>query len=349
MSTHVCPVVKIAMQPHPNADALSVMEVMGWEVCLRTAEWTDGQLAVYVPPDYCVPDTEIFAWLKSDSKNWNRVRTRKFRQRYSHGIMIPAPQGLREGDNAMETLGITRYEPPMPISAGGDNETGPQGFYPKYDVENYQRYKSAFNIGEEVIATEKIHGANARFVFTWEDKDCFDTYPNGKSKGIHVLEEGRMWAGSRTNWKAKDDKNLWWQALAQNPWIEKWCKRNPGLVVYGEVFGQVQNLKYGTKPGQVCFRAFDILHHDHWMDYDEARNKARMLSGWNSDLLWVPEVYRGPFDEDILMQLALEDSSFGDAEHMREGLVIRPAKERHDPALGRVQLKMVSPRYLEKN
>ena len=326
MSTHDCPVVKIAMKPHPNADALSVMEVTGWEVCLRTEDWTDGQLAVYVPPDYVVPESELFVWLKSSSKNWNRIRTRKFRNRYSHGIMVPAPEGLKEGDNAMEALGIIRYEPPLPLSAGGDNERGPAGFYPKYDVENYQRYKAAFTVGEEVVATEKIHGANARFVWI----------------------EDRIWAGSRTNWKAQDEKNLWWQALAQNPWIEEWCNRNEGLVVYGEVFGQVQNLKYGSKPGQVFFRAFDILHHDRWMDYDEARNKARMFSRWEADLCWVPEVYRGPFDEEALIEFAMGDSAFADASHMREGVVVRPVKERKDPDLGRVQLKIVSPRYLEK-
>jgi len=169
-----------------------------------------------------------------------------------------------------------------------------------------------------------VHNCNARFVWT----------------------EDRIWAGSRTNWKAEDEKNLWWQALKQNPWIEEWCKRNEGFVVYGEVFGQVQNLKYGSKPGQVMFRAFDILHHDRWMDYDEARNKARMYSRWNADLMWVPEVYRGPFDEEALAELALGDSSLAD--HMREGIVVQPVKERRDPDLGRVQLKIVSPRYLEK-
>jgi len=317
MSTHICPVIRIQKQPHPNADALSVQEIMGWEVCMRSDDWTDGQLAVYIPPDYVVPDTEIFAWLKSDSSNWNRIRTRKFRQRYSHGILVPAPEGLNEGDDAMEVLGIVRYEPPLPLSAGGDNERGPAGFYPKYDVENYQRYKAALVAGEEVVITEKIHGANARYVWA----------------------EDRIWCGSRTNWKAEDNKNLWWQGLKQNEWIYHWCKRNPGKVLYGEVFGQVQNLKYGAKPGQIFFRVFDILDKDRWMSYDEVRELLSMME-------MVPLLYRGPFDEEKAMELALGDSSLAD--HMREGVVVSPVVERVDPELGRVKLKIVSPRYLEK-
>jgi len=185
MSTHGVSVFHIQeIKPHPNADSLGIIDANGWDVIIKLGDFNVGDLVIHVEPDYVVPDTELFAWLKSDSKNWNRVRTRKFRGRYSHGIMVPAPEGLNEDDNAMETLGIVRYEPPLPLSAGGDNERAPKGFYPKYDVENYQRYKAAFTAGEEVIATEKIHG-------------CFraDTpvmLANGEYRAISELQAGDM-------------------------------------------------------------------------------------------------------------------------------------------------------------
>lgn len=317
MSTHNCPVIRIKKQPHPNADNLSIQEIMGWEVCMRSDEWADGQMAVYIPPDYVVPDVELFSWLKTDSVGWNRIRTRKFRGRYSHGILVEAPSGVKEGDDAMELLGIVRYEPPLPAAAGGDNEKGPRGFYPKYDVENYQRYRHLLVEGEEVVVTEKIHGANARFVWT----------------------EGRMWCGSRTNWKSRSDENLWWRALAQNEWLEEWCRDHQGLVLYGEVFGQVQDLKYDTKPGQYLVRIFDILDKDKWVEFDDAQRQR--------GIEWVPFLYRGLFNEDICMNLAMGNSIIG--KHMREGVVVKPIKERQDGEIGRVQLKIVSPRYLEKS
>jgi len=324
MSTHNCPVIKVDMQKHPDADALPVMEIMGYEICMRTSDWENGQLAVYIPADYYVPDTEPFQFLKPENpKNdsWRRTRTRKFRGRYSFGFLIPLPEEashLNVGDNAMDTLGIIRYEPPENTMAG-DNETPPEGFFPRYDIENYQTFKSVLGENEEIVATEKIHGANARFVFT----------------------DGRFRAGSRTNWKKKDSTCMWWKAVDQNPWIEEWCTQNPDIAVYGEVFGNVQNLKYGAIGGQIFFRAFDLLSGTEWIPYDQAREMAGEL------LQWAPELYRGSLDIDRLSAIILKDSTL--ANHMMEGCVIRPLTERTDPAFGRVLFKLVSPRYLEKN
>ena len=320
MSTHNCPVVRIKKEVHPNADALSIMEIEGFNVCLRSDDWEDGQLAAHIPADYWVPDTEHFAWLKSDSANWQRTRTRKFRGMYSYGFLVPLSEdcGLSEGDNAMEYLDVIRYEPPEDTRAG-DNESPPEGFFPKYDVENYQKFKGIFGEDEEIVMTEKIHGANARFMY----------------------KDGRMWAGSRTNWKKNDPSCMWWKAVEQNPWIAEWCEANPDIAVYGEVFGNVQNLKYGAIGGQIFFRAFDLLRGNEWISYDQAREMAGDL------LQWAPELYRGYLDIEALNAIILKDSTL--AKHMMEGGVIRPVVERQDSNLGRVFVKLVSPRYLEKN
>ena len=65
---------------------------------------------------------------------------------------------------------------------------------------------------------------------------------------------------------------------------------------------------------------------------------------------WVPLVYRGPFNKDMLLAEAEGNSLWPKAEsQIREGLVIKPIVERIDSMLGRVQLKMISNKYLEKN
>ena len=358
MSTHVVEVIKVKLNPHPNADSLSIVQVHGWECAVRTQDWEDGDLAAYIPPDSVVPETEPFAFLKSDSQNWNRIRARRFRGRISLGLLVPAPKGAKEGDDVMEQMGITHYEPPMPLSSGGDNEKAPSGYYPTYDVENFNRYGDVFREREEVIATEKINGESARYVWVQQDLEggCNIDWVDGepKTSAVVVGKSGRMYCSSHYNWKKQDEKNTWWQALKQNPWIEEWCRANPGLVLYGETFGYVKNYKYGAKPGQVFFRVFDILDKDRWMGVDEITDRGwgRPTLGSDTGILaqlhWVPEVYRGPFDEAKLRELAEEDSLIDGANHLREGIVISPVKERVDPSLGRVKLKIVSPRYLEK-
>jgi RNA ligase (TIGR02306 family) len=168
-----------------------------------------------------------------------------------------------------------------------------------------------------------VHNSNARYVYA-QDK-------NG---------EWKLFCGSRTKWMAEDDKNIWWMASRQNPNIDAWCKANLGKILYGEVFGQVQNLKYGAKTNDIFFRPFAILEKQQWIDYDQC---IKLTQGM---LDWVPLVYRGPFDEKKLLELAELDSLIPGANHMREGVVIVPVQERVDPELGRVCLKMVSNRYL---
>ena len=53
---------------------------------------------------------------------------------------------------------------------------------------------------------------------------------------------------------------------------------------------------------------------------------------------------RGPFSKEILPNLA-EGKAF-QGEHIREGVVIRPIKERFDYGPGRVILKKINPDYL---
>lgn len=78
------------------------------------------------------------------------------------------------------------------------------------------------------------------------------------------------------------------------------------------------------------------------MDFDEAHEIGASLS-------WVPLVYRGPFDKDKALAFAEGDSLYPLAENIREGVVVKPIHERVDPKIGRVQLKIVSNKYLEKS
>lgn len=318
VAEHTCDVVRIKLEPHPNADSLSLVMVGDFQCVVRTLDWSDDDLAVYIPPDSVVPKSKEFAFLEDHL----RVKARRLRGEWSVGLLIPAPVGAELGEDYMERLGVIHYEPKIHghFTTGGDNVTPPRGFLPNYDVLNFRKYSGVFVDGEEVIATEKIHGANARF-------SCVDDV---------------MFCGSRKFWKQKNETNLWWKALSQNPALEAWLRHHQEYAVYGEVFGQVQNLKYGASNQRIFFAAFDILKKDKWLDYDEAREIG-------SPLTWVPTIYRGPFDKDKIIDLAEGDSQWEGADHYLEGVVVKPTHERTDRKIGRVQLKVVGNRYLSKS
>lgn len=325
-STHKTECVRVHLEPHPNADSLSVVKIWGFQVCVRTADWQEGALGAYVVPDSVV-DTKRpeFAFL-GDHK---RIRVKKLRGVLSQGLLVPAPPYAIDGEDVAEILGVTRYEPPVAgdpgtpgfhPNSGGEATRGPAGWYPKYDVDAWHRYKHLFTSGEEVIATEKLHGASGRW----------------------CVREGITYCGSRTEWKTQTERNQWWLAFNACPAVRDFCNANQDLTVYGEVYGMVGGFPYGVPRGGVRIGVFDILRAGAWLPPLEARTLS-------PDLPWVPILYQGPYDEAKLLALAEKDTTMPGARHMSEGLVVKPMQERTCLEIGRVQLKLVSNRYYEKS
>jgi RNA ligase (TIGR02306 family) len=371
-STHKVEVVPVQLTPHPNADKLSIIPVWGYTYCGTTTEWQDKKLGAFCPPDSLVPvDRPEFDFLAPKAKfnehsqkigpgerAYARIRAKRLRGVVSYGLMVAPPEGAIEGSDVTEALEVKHYEEPIANEAKGRSSnqatTGPAAVYsPKYDLDSFQRYaKQMFTEGEPVIATEKIHGENGRWLF----------------------HDGKFYCGSRTEWKAEYAKvniseeelrnkgvpedrieqimkrvletpfelNKWWKGLRSTPTLEKWLQEHPGMIVYGELYGCVKNIKYGTQPNEVRIAAFDILNGNTWIDAEEARLFAE-------DIPWVPLVAVIQYDFDRLVELAEGNSLIPGANHYREGIVVSPLHERIHPRLGRVKLKIVSPTYLEKN
>lgn len=318
--------VKVLKMPkfgnHPNADKLCITTLFkGFPVVFQKGLYKEGDLVAYIPTDSVVPtDREEFKWLDDGKgKGKVRIRAKRLRGLPSMGVLMPAPAGTQEGDDIKDIFGITKYEEPEPISTGGDEERDP-GYAPKYNVESYRKYGSAFKAGEEVVVTEKIHGANGMFLF----------------------RDGRLWVRSHNQYKKEFDSDgkpttsMWW-GIARKLKLAENMKSIPNLAVYGEVYGQVQDLKYGHEKGQISFRAFDVYDTatGRFLDYEKAKT-ATTLAG----IPYVPVLYHGPFDETKIEPMADGKSTLAD--NIREGIVIKPAIERFDEVLGgRVILKLV--------
>lgn len=380
VDTHKVEVVPVKLEPHPNADRLSVVRVYNFQVVVNTADWQGVDKAAYVQPDSVMPDKPEYRFLKDTSslrkereELWEklqpdhesdlaradydekiraleakidantkhlRITVKKLRGIVSMGMLLPAPEGSQIGDDVAELLGVTHYEPP-PIEerqAGDDVAPAPPAIYaPKYDVESIYKYADCFEAGEPVYVTEKLDGQNARYVSTLGEPYSVQT----PTKAAQYMNY-HFHAGSRTEWKKREGGSNWWKAVDQNPWIKNWMEDNPERVLYGEVFGWVQPLKYGAKPGELFFRAFDIMEGAEFWDAERFVEAV-------PESFRVPSLGTMPFDFGKLQALADGPSLVKGAGHMREGIVIKPLRERKHWKLGRVMLKMVSNAYLEKS
>ena len=126
------------------------------------------------------------------------------------------------------------------------------------------------------------------------------------------------------------------------------------MFVLGEVFGHgVQDLHYGastSKDERLGFRCFDI--------YIGLPGQGRYLNDDELDAACedmgierVPVLYRGPFSRDVMKEYTDgKETVSGNGMHIREGIVMKPVKERRDDlsGLGRVMLKSVSEKYLTR-
>lgn len=316
-STHRCDVVQVHLETHPNADTLSIVRIWGYVVVVRTADWAEGQLAAYVVPDSIVdPSRPEFSSLRGHE----RIRVKRLRGIVSQGLLVPAPSGAREGDDVAEQLGIRRWEPLIAPESTPQAGSAPPGIYPVYAVESWHRYRHLLEAGEGVVVTEKIHGANIRAV--WRD--------------------GRIWVGSRTEWKRPDcDGCLHLDAVQRAPWVHAWCREHEGYALYGEVYGRVSELRYGLGDEREI-RAFDVLDPSgQWVDVGVF---WRMVPEDHR----VPYLCSGDYSAALLAEMAEGPSRVPGADHVREGCVIRPAHERTDPEIGRVILKLVGNGYHER-
>ena len=112
------------------------------------------------------------------------------------------------------------------------------------------------------------------------------------------------------------------------------------VVLYGEIVGSdVQSLDYGYK-GHEGYYAFDLMIDGRYVDYWTFTTAC-----WLYDVPRVPVLYDGPYDFDLVREFA-KGETFLDAEHIREGVVVRSLIERHDPKVGRAIMKYVSDDYL---
>lgn len=317
MSTFRIEVVPVKLEPHPNADSLSIVKVFGFTCCVRTESWVGVEKAAYVPPDSIVDTTRPeFSFLGDKT----RVKAMRLRGVSSFGLLAPVPDHCQIGDDVTELLGVTHYDPPEIFSPGGEAERPPEGYHPSYDVESGRRWDRLFSPGELVHVTCKIHGSSGRFYW---DK-----------------ENSRFHCGSRNEWKKEESGAMWWRILNQTPELQGFLRNNPDITVYGEVYGQVQDLKYGQTG--IKLAVFDLLRGSTWIDQEEARELGKNLP-------WVPEIARNfPFDAEKISTMAEGKSLIPGADHMREGVVVRPMKERTCNEIGRVITKYVGVDYLSR-
>ena len=320
----VCRIEKVL--PHPNADLLELAHIKGWQCVVPKGKYAPGSLVTYVPIDAVLP-VELSERLGITKYLSNgRVRCAKLRGEPSFGVIMDRENtSWAEGTDVRERYGITKYVPPLRPSAG--DAAPPNPLFVSYtDVENLRNFPLVFAEGEEVVMTEKLHGTNCR---------------------VGVVE-GETMAGSmevrrvRPAEGAEACNTYWFPATLPGvkELLNALSASHRQVILFGEVFGsKVQNLNYGRK-GELGFAAFDLLVDERYLDAPEYEALCA-----THGVPTVPVLHRGAFSLERVKELAEGPTTLGGG-HVREGVVVRPVRERIDPKVGRAVLKYIGDGYL---
>lgn len=364
-STHKVEVVPVVVaRPHPNADRLGIITVFGGYDCvINLADWQGVKLAAYIPPDNMVDTLRPeFSFLMKDAKadGKARIRARKIRGVTSFGLLVPAPPGSQEGDDVTAALGVEHYTPGESNATGrkllsGEAATPPGILIPEYGLESLRRYPHLIPEGTPVQLTEKLDGSNARYVYHEGQYYCGSHYSWKKEFLPTVTVEDLLSRGvdaeraaALCGEKKAPALSSFWAPLRAYPGLAEFLKMNPDWVVFGEIYGNTNCIKYGFSRDPIMginrFAAFECYHPIHgWMlgtSFQQVMQKAGIPTA--------PVIADSvPYSFDSVKVHAdgptlAPDSSPG---VIREGVVVTPVNQYVDSRFGRLKLKCVGDEF----
>jgi RNA ligase (TIGR02306 family) len=382
MSTINVEVVTIeAILPHPDADKLEVVQVLGSQCCSLKGKHHVGETVLWFPPDLLIPEPvaealQVAKYLKGatypgDTKQTHcKVAACRLRGIPSHGFVSSLDEAFRaalvlnqpgESDKAArvfaeimattlgtsarvdELFGAVKYEPPARGTPGAPRAKGFNADAAP-DCPAFHKYTDIENAYKYLQVLEE--GTPVRI--TEKVHGCnirlgLVRMPNG---------DFDFQVGShKVNWKPVDAKGntpVWWQFLTEEivNLLTDLCDGQNDVIVFGELFGPgVQDMDYGAGEN-LGLRVFDISVNKVYLNWAEL-HMACVAHG----VQLVPLLYIGPFSKAVLDEHTYGPTQVADPEAIRckfkdrEGCVVTPLVEQYDYRLGRVILKSISADY----
>ena len=322
------------LSPIEGADKIELATIDGWKVVVaKDVNHKVGDLIVYCEVDSFLPIREEFEFLRkssykkmADGNEGFRLKTIKLRGQISQGLIVPLDVLLTHGvssDDVFEgldvtgTLGIIKYEPPVPAQLAGQVKGLFPSFLKKTDEERiqnltkeYQRYTL-----EKFYVTEKLDGSSVTY----------------------YVKDGVFGVCSRNLDLLEDENNTMWKFAITTGLREKMIGLGKNIAVQGEIIGEgIQGNPY-KRIGQTVkiFNGFDIDKYD-YLSLSDLLDLTNVLELKTVPILDLSFTLPDTIDE---LLLTAEGKSILNLKTEREGLVIRS----HDR---KISFKVISNKFL---
>lgn len=286
------------IKPIENADAIECSVVNGgWPVVVKKGEYKVGDVAIYLEIDSWVPH-ELAPFLSKgrEPREYNGVKgerllTVKLRGQISQGLLLPvtaefiinkfgAGPGAKFTDyvgfEVTQTLGIQKWEPPIPAQLQGTMKGNFPHFIPKTDQERCQ------NLRKDIFETHK--------------DECYEvtTKLDGSSMTVYV-KDGEVGVCSRNIDLKETEGNSFWKAARDQNIVDTLVKlsieRGEEYAIQGELIGEGIQGNPEKLKGQ-RFYLFDVYNitHGYYLKPNERRAVFERLVEMGADIEHVPIV-----------------------------------------------------------
>lgn len=367
MSDFKVPYTKILrIDPHPNADRLSLATVYGFQVVIQKDKYSINQPIVFVPVDSILDpklEAKLFPEGSKIKLNRSRIRQIRIRQFPSQGMIID-PSEVSDIINLnkvpLETdlssvLKISKYEPPEigPSQTLGKqkhrNKIQDHPLFHKYNgIGNIKWYPNMFQDGQQVTVQCKLHGTNAR-----ASKLPFvaNTLWKRLKKWFGFAKEFELCYGSnnveisaRRGYTGYYGVDLYGETFKK---MDIFSKLKLGETVFGEIIGPniQKNYTYGLTENRFVLFDVKILQPDgtqKWLTPIEVNQFAK-----DRDFEMVPILYEGPYNKEYISTLVSGPSVYCPQQKIREGIVIKAWE--YSIEGNKQALKWINPEYLEQD
>lgn len=329
----------LEVNEHPNADALELATVLGWQVVVRKGQFEAGEHIVYVGLDSILPEHEEFEFL---AKQKYRIKTAKLRGEMSYGIVFSistlnnvafgSESVLKHytiGQDVTELMGVKKYEKPQPKCQ--DAKGGfPTSIIKKTDEERLQNIPYILDeIGDrEIYLAVKADGSSITALkvdgeFSLCSRNMDLKEPNSEA------EASKFWSASY-KYLLKDIPD--------------------GHYVQAELIGEgIQGNPHGLKGNEIRVFNVGLVSKGHSQEQFGLDRTIEFCKEF--DLPMVDIIYRGKknFDSIDELEKIADDVKYENGKR-GEGIVIRYTEaEDHIKMQKPLSFKVISPKYALKH
>lgn len=303
----------ISVAPHPNADKLELVRVLGWQAIVPKGQFKAGDSVVFITIDTILPYTDWSSFLadKEHPQKPIRLKTVKLRGEYSQGLILPLsilPENVRMwqiGADISGFLNVKKHVKEIPAKLSGQI----RGAFPTFICAQTDEENAASNLD---LVREVFKSKSLTITKKYDGASCTIIINDGEVERVCSRRMELEDSSNNSFWRVAKEINLFQ------------VNDDEQLIIQGELMGpgiQGNQLKL-SKPELFVFQ---IRTKNGFLPYPEMKAKSEQMGLKVVPLLQYIEI-NGSLEGELSKLQELADSLFlDDKNNLAEGIVVRPS------------------------